>query len=351
MTRAQVRKLESRRFLRRWDVAGVLVAGALLAPAVATADPAPSSATSPRAQYRQAHDAMNAKHWDDALRLLLDLWTQSHTYDVASDLMFVEYHLGNYAAAANYGQFAVRNVPPVADPDESARLRKGLDEVKKRVGAISVSVDRAGAEVRVDATVVGQSPLPSDVYVDVGPHRVSASLGGAVSPESRVDALAGESYKVELALPPAGSSQSPRPQPALETSTSPPDFPERTPSYAPAVVAASVGGVALVGGIVALVVSINQHADAQDRLHQLGDPNACGAGMSAENAAACQEIASQADSSHALRTLSFVGFGTAVAAGAVSYVLWPKSGSRAARLEPRLDVAHHGFFAALGYHF
>ncbi len=292
---------------------------------------------------------MNAKRWEEARRLLLDLWTRSQTYDVASDLMFVEYHLGNYAAAANYGQFASRNVPPVADADDTVRLKKGLEEVKKRVGAISVSVDRPGAEVHVDSAVVGTSPLPSDVYVDVGPHRVRAVLEGVDSPEVRVDALAGETYKVELALP-QGASENPQP-PALQTTSVAPGRPERAPSYAPAIVAASVGGVALVGGIVALVVSSNQRANAEDRLAALDDPNACGAGMSANNAAACDDIASQADSSHTLRTLSFVGFGTALAAGALTYVLWPKSASRTARLEPKVDVAHHGFFAALGYHF
>jgi hypothetical protein len=351
MAHAQVRPLALRRSRRRWGVPVFLFAGALLRPDVARAESA-TSAISPQTQYRQAHEAMNAKRWDDARRLLLDLWTQSHTYDVASDLMFVEYHLGNYASAANYGQFAIRNVPPVADADETARLKKGLEEVKKRVGAISVSVDRPGAEVHVDSVVVGTSPLASDVYVDVGPHRVRAVLGGAVSPELRVDALAGETYKLELALPQA-ASENPQPQasPGLEATAVAPGPSTHSPSYAPAIVAASVGGVALVGGIVALVVSSNQHANAQDRLAQLGDPNACGGGMSAENAAACHDIASQADSSQTLRTLSFVGFGTALVGGALTYVLWPKSASHSARLEPRVDVAQHGFFAALGYHF
>jgi hypothetical protein len=337
----------------------LLVACALPRPALAQAQAAPA-ALSPQAQYRQAHEAMNAKRWDDARRLLLELWTQSHTYDVASELMFVEYHLGHYAAAANYGAFATRNVPPVADAGETARLQRGLDEVKKRVGAISVSVDRPGAEVHVDSAVVGTSPLASDVYVDVGPHRVRALLDGAFSPELRVDALAGETYKVELTLPPPASHHPQPPSaPGLATSAATPASPRRTPSHAPAIVAASVGGAALAGGIVALVVSTNQHAKAQDRLAALGDPNACGTGMSAEHAAACQDIANQADSSHTLRTLSVAGFGTALVAGALTYVLWPKAhshaarnaGSHAARLEPTLDVAHHGFFAALGCHF
>jgi hypothetical protein len=324
----------------------------LLMPRLASADPASSESNSPQAQYRQAHNAMNAKNWDEARRLLFDLWTRSQTYDVASDLMFVEYHLGHFASAANYGEFAIRNVPPVADAEESSRVKKGLDEVKKRVGALSIVVNTPGADIQVDSVAVGKSPLLANVYVDVGPHIVSARSGAAASPETRVDALAGEIYKVELTLPEASTAESAPPPVAPAAANNAPerDQPQRA-NYTPAIVAASVGGVALVGGIAALIVSINKHSDAQDRLAKLQDPNACGPGMSPSNAQECSKIADQADSSHTFRTLSFVGFGTAIAAGAMTYVLWPKSHAGMGKLTPRLDVSRQGFLAAAGYDF
>ena len=349
MTHVQVRLLASRRARRPWALPLLLVGCALLRPAVVTAEPA-TSAPSPQAQYRQAHDAMNAKRWDEARRLLLELWTHAQTYDVASDLMFVEYHLGNFASAANYGQFASRNVPPVADADDTARLQKGLEQVKKRVGAISINVDRPGAEVHVDSVVVGTSPLASEIYVDVGPHRVRAELEGAASPELRVDALAGETYKVELALPrPAAANSEPQASSHLQPSAVTPDSPRQKPSYAPAIVAASVGGVALVGGISFLIVSANKQNAADDRANQLGGDNPCAAGITGDRIAECQKISNLAESSTTFRTLAFVGFGVAAGAGIASFVLWPRSHSGVAdkRFVPTVSFLQRGAFAAV----
>jgi hypothetical protein len=229
-------------------------------------------------------------------------------------------------------------------------MRDLFELAKQQVGAVKVVVNKPNAQVFLDSQPVGTSPLASNVYVDVGPHVLNARLGDAVAPDAHIDALAGRSYAVELTIEGPPESASPAPLPPTDPSGgsySPPDQRSTSRNYAPAIVAASVGGVALVGGIASLVVSLNKHADAQHRLDQLGDPNACGPGMSPEHAGACREIADQANSAHTFQALSFVGFGTALAAGAITYVLWPRSGAHTAALEPHVNVSRDSFVAAL----
>jgi hypothetical protein len=327
----------------------------LLAPAPSLAQPESPRVDTPQVQYRKAHEAINDKRWVDARRLLVDLWSRSHTYDVASSLVFVEYQLGNYAAAANHAAFAIRNAPPIEKPEEIERLKRALDELKHRVGAVTVVVDQPGAEIRVDSEPIGTSPLPADVYVDVGPHWVDVRLPEGIEAKKRVDALAGETYRVELTLASTGASTTTPPpaSPAASASTAPATGPSREPApsrnFAPAIVAGSIGGVALVTGIVSFVISANQDADANERLGKLGGQNPCGAGIEPGRERDCAEISDLADSADTYRAVGFVGLGTAVAAGAVTYVLWPSSRSQPAGVgvTPTVSVTQRGFTAAL----
>lgn len=335
---------------------GLLSCFVALCSVPARAGDATTGTDSPQVQYRKAHEAIKAKKWDEARRLLLDLWARSHTYDVGSSLVYVENQAQHFAAAANYATFAIKNAPPIEKPEEIERLRAALDELKPRVGAVTVVVNRPGAEVRVDSELVGASPLESDVYVDVGPHQIEARLTDAPPASERVDALAGEKYRVNLtlapaepvgpALPAASSAPLAGTPPADSSST-----PTRGRNYAPAIVAASVGGVGLVGGIVAFVVSANKHADADDRLGKLGGQNPCGSGSGSDPARAseCSEISDLADGADTFRALGFVGLGTAVAGGALTYALWPRTDgvAKGGVVSPSVAATQHGFFATV----
>jgi hypothetical protein len=321
----------------------------LATPAFASPTPDPST---PQAQYRRAHEAINAKNWEEARKLLLDLWSQAKTYDVGSSLVFVEYQLQHYAEAATYAAFAIQNAPPIERPEEIDRLRKALDELKQRVGTVNVVVNRPGADVLVDATVVGTSPLSTDVYVDVGPHQIEARIPGSVAVSERVDALAGETYRVELTIQPSAGEA------ALSTEAGSADATRATPegappttaparNYTPSIVTASVGGAALIGGVVAFVVSANKRADARNGLNELSGLNPCGDGVDAARAARCNEISEQVDAADTFRIVGFVGVGAALAAGAATYVLWPTTGSQrvGASVMPTVSSNGAGMFA------
>jgi hypothetical protein len=187
---------------------------------------------------------------------------------------------------------------------------------------VRLSSDRKGAEIFVDGLRVGTEPLPAIVFVEPGLRKFAARLDSDRA-EQALDAQAGKEYALELRLS-TQETQAPAPAAAevSPTSDAPPTLIHK-PNYAPAIVAASVGGAALVAGVVLLLEANHKDSQKDDRLDQLPGSNRCGAQN--PNASACSEIQSLADDARTFRTLSWVGFGTAAAAGVATYFLWPRT--------------------------
>jgi hypothetical protein len=290
-------------------------------------------------QYRKAHEAMQAKKWDEARLLLLDLWRRARTYDVAASLGQAEYWLKNYGAGARYIVFALENLPPGEDSDTVRRLNAGLAELKKHVGAFKVVVDEPGAEVVLDTELVGTAPLASVVYVDPGPHSVEARSPGKPPVEVKVEAVVGETYTLELRtetprVPRGSSATAPRPtspSPAAATSDAgaPPAAVKQSRSVVPLLV---TGGIALsaAGAGVAFTLFAN---DRSARIEELGErvgPSGCHTVQTAD----CRKLADHVDRRDLDRRLalaSFVTSGVAVATSVV-YLLFPVTRSQGAEV-------------------
>ncbi len=78
-------------------------------------------------------------------------------------------------------------------------VAEALVELAHTRATITVTADRAGAEVRVDGRLVGRTPLAQSAEVDEGPHRVEVSLPGYETVTSSLDAR-GHEARVEAAL-------------------------------------------------------------------------------------------------------------------------------------------------------
>jgi len=63
-------------------------------------------------------------------------------------------------------------------PDRLTEVQSMITTLRSRTAHLSVSVNVAAAEIRVDDELVGRSPLPAPVLVDVGRHTVSVSANG-----------------------------------------------------------------------------------------------------------------------------------------------------------------------------
>src|SRR5690606_23929000 len=89
-----------------------------------------------RQQYRRALEAKHEKNYEEARELLLELWEQAHTYDVAGTLGEVEHKLGNPAAAAQYFAFALAHLPPREKAETVEQLRRALRAMKEQVATV-----------------------------------------------------------------------------------------------------------------------------------------------------------------------------------------------------------------------
>jgi hypothetical protein len=83
------------------------------------------------------------------------------------------------------------------------RRREVSEEIEKqlaRIGTVSIRTFPEGAEIRIDGVLIGQTPLPKPVRVNVGRHTVEAILAGH-SAQTREIAIAGKADSaIEMTL-------------------------------------------------------------------------------------------------------------------------------------------------------
>jgi hypothetical protein len=305
--------------------------------ATGSADPADGN-TRVRSLFRQASVASQDGKYEEARRLLLDAWSIRQTYDVASSLAQVEIQLKRYRDAAEHLEFCLRNFAPVESEQTLDQAKRAYAEVKTRVASVKISANRKGAEIFVDGLRVGTDPLPSVIFVEPGRRTLAARIEGDTAEES-LTAVAGKEYVAELELNGRGATATARSGNATDAPIKPPALAHQ-PNYAPAVVTASVGGAALVSGVVLLLQSMHKDSQRDDRLDKLPGSNQCG--VQSPNGSECDEIRSLANDTRTFRALSFVGFGAAAAAGVATYFLWPRSHTDAQLGHRGSRVGHTG---------
>jgi hypothetical protein len=91
------------------------------------------------------------------------------------------------------------------DPVYVAQIQNLLDSAKAHVGAVSLSVNLDGAEVRVDDVIVGLSPFEGALFVEPGKHAIEAQRYGHRTARQTIDAAPGSSHTIALVLVPIES--------------------------------------------------------------------------------------------------------------------------------------------------
>lgn len=294
-----------------------------------------------RAAYVEARSAILAKDWVRARKILQELWSEAQSYDVALGLGQAELNLKQYPPAAEHLTYALENLPP----HESAELRKRAEEflaaARTHLATVRVWVQPDGANVMVDGQLVGKAPLSSDIFVEIGPHSISAHELSYEPVEVRIDAIQGQSYPVSLQLSPLAAQPSPataaatltsEPAPTAVASAPPPevasppapsapaaDRPVFRPNPLPAYLAT---GVAVIGASVAVgafVAASNKESDKDALLASITTKPACGQGTPYVDQ--CNRVKELNDDARTLRVVGYVGVGVAgLAAGTATYL-------------------------------
>lgn len=303
---------------------------ALLAVATVVMSAAPAlagdSPENEQARYREAHRAIARKDWGAARDLLLPLWADSPTYDVASSLALVEYQLGDFPMAARHLAFALEHVAPVEKPETVERMRQGMLELRSRVGGLRLRASDPAAVVSLDGQAVDAPLLGRELFVEPGRHIIEARAAGAVPARQVLDVLAGQTYTVELELRAAPRVAAPHvvvpvrlaPARSLEA-----DHVEER-AWWPVLVGGSLTATGL-GMAIGFGVAAND-AESEWRSRQAGiSVSGC-----ADRPASleCARLRSAIDRQHSAATWSTVGVGVSLlsaAATAAYLLLWPSS--------------------------
>lgn len=316
-----------------------------------------------RATYERARTLLTQARFAEAERLFLQLWAESPTYDVALNLADMEMHLKRYRDAAEHITYAMKHFAPREDTQVAKAFREDLNEAKRHIATVFISVSHPGATVLVDGRPLGLSPLGSEIFLDPGRHLIEARLDGFTTAQQTIAAEAGAEHKLNLQLTEsqgidnaaANQSETRRPPvngalatgPTTDSSPmAPPSPPQR--SAVPAIVALSGAGVGLVTGIVFAVAS-NNAADRRDELKEQRADGTLPCSRGTPTPGICAELRDEADATVRYRTLAITGFGVAAVGLATGYLLFPSGRSDSVRVS--ITPSHLGLFAGMSGRF
>ena len=188
-----------------------------------------------------------------AFQASLDLYpTKAALFNLANCLRAVH----RYADALDALQRLNREYGDRIDGPMRAAVDRQLEELLNLTAELRLRVEPAGATVRVDGHVVGQSPLPQPIRLSPGPHLVEAMLAGYESAHVTVQLVSRDQLTQALVLernaPEPQSEASPtsaaQPPPTVETRTAPQADPAGSSEYLTAAWVTVGAGAALVAG-------------------------------------------------------------------------------------------------------
>ncbi|XXX77804.1 PEGA domain-containing protein [Sorangium sp. So ce134] len=290
-----------------------------------------------RQLYDEGLAALNRSRWAEAHASFLAAWRIKQHYQIASNLGVAELRLGKHRDAAEHLSWYLREAPAERTAQRQ-RAEVLLKEALAKVAAITVQTTPEGAEVTVDGAVVGRTPLALPVFLEPGPHAISAELDGYTAERQQIEPAAGHTGGITLQLkparaeapaalgaPPAAGPRAAREAPPArppETTVAPPEG----RSWVPVIVlgAASVVGLGVGVGMTVASNDANDEARAQSRsIQDAGgqciEPPMAFTGRCAE----LDRLGAKADG------LGDAAFGSYIASGvsalaALTYALWPR---------------------------
>ena len=170
-------------------------------PVVASTSPDEALSDTARELFAKGVKASQEQKWDQCRAAFLAALGVKRVAQIAGNLALCEQKLGLYRDAAEHIAFFL-SVPPRSDapPERRTAAEAVLREASARVVTVHAHVDVDGAEVAVDERAVGTAPLGIPIFLDPGPHTITARRDGYPTAREAVDARAGASVGIGLKL-------------------------------------------------------------------------------------------------------------------------------------------------------
>ena len=163
-----------------------------------------ASAQVDEALWRQGVELRRAGRDAEALATFEQAHQQTHTRRTLAQVALAEQALGRWGAAARHLD-AVLAEPDAWVTEHRPTLEQARAEIAQHVGQLEVIVSREGAQIVLDGTLAGTSPLAGPVSATAGTVSIRVLLDGALVAERSTTVTAGALARESITL---GSSSS-----------------------------------------------------------------------------------------------------------------------------------------------
>jgi len=302
-------------------------ASVILIPAI-LALPAQSFAVSPEEQatklYKEATKALNNGRDEEAAAKLRQAFRLHRVHDYVCNLGSLELTLGRGPKAAE-ALFTCTQVLPSKEEAMRPTIERLLARAKALSGTLRINSNVAEADVLMNGTSIGKTPLNAPAFVDPGRHLVEVRAPG-YEPEVRiVDLRAGSDLELDLPLEPAeltapplpAKTGTPIPPKATEKAPSPQPLPRPAPSglnVRPGFLLAGIGvsltGAAVAAGALVAASAATREAKAVNEAN-LADKTC----TSPESKERCIDLSGRIDEAVGFTAAGVAGIGLAVIGG------------------------------------
>lgn len=275
--------------------------------------------------FQKARTLQSEARWKEAEAAYQDAWNLRKSFDIAGNLGDCELHVGQAREAAEHLTYALDNFPAGGTDAQKNALKARLAEALAKVARVQVRINVEGARLMIDRRAVPEKT--SEVFVDPGSHTLVAWREGYQEARSTVQASAGSSHEVSLALTP---------------------LPAGKRAAWPIGVMGGVGGAALIAGIALMIDSKMKGGKADDlstAIRSSGGGCAKGTPVYDPRCEELYSLAAAGDAENRAGIGLLVGAGAA-AAGTLLYVLLPLSKTSLQsgfRVTPTVSISQAGF--------
>lgn len=303
---------------------------ALAQPPIQSLSDEPARDANAQRFFDEGQKAAAKKDWTAAQKYFQASLALKPHWKTAANLGQAELELKQYKPCAEHLSLAKKSAP---DSETTAKIQTLLDLCTAQLGIVRVSINQVGNKVWVDGQPVGVAPIVDVIFVEAGPHTLTAGQGSQVAIQKEFIAARGTTTHIDLVVNmPQALPDPPGIQP--QETDSPAGDASATWRKAAPIVAIGTGAI----GLVALGLGIGygvKTADQVEQVQHIGEQLKyryeqgeipCVSAIRPGTETLCAQDAEARDRYDRYRTIEIVGFVTAGAAALTEVIValqWP----------------------------
>lgn len=189
--------MATKRTLQTGFVLGLLV---FAGTARAAPPPAPGAEAEAKAHYSRGVELYNDGAYSAALVELERAQSIAPYFGILHSIGLVKVQLADFVGGiAAFEEYLVAGGDEVP-AQRKQEVKERLVQLQDRIGSVEVTVNGEGAEVVLDDTVVGVSPLPKPIKVNPGKHELGVRRTGEKGETKKIAVAGGDKLKVAFDL-------------------------------------------------------------------------------------------------------------------------------------------------------